>query len=330
MGGFFKEGQWFTDEQWEKDGDGHFNRRPTTFREQVHDAPDARFRPEADRYHLYVSYACPWAHRVLLMRAFKGLEHALPTTAVTPLMRDDGWTFDVDGDEPDCAPDPLFGAAFLREVYLKADPAFTGRVTVPVLWDRREGTIVNNESRELIRMLDREFNRLARREIDLCPADLEADIDAAITAIYEPINNGVYRCGFAGTFEAYSSAFDTLFEALDHWEGVLGKQRYMVGDRLTEADLCMFTTLLRFDPVYYVHFKCNQQHIYDYPNLSGYLREIYQMPGVAETCNMDHIKRHYYSSHLQLNPTGFVPKGPRLELSAPHGRDHLPARPLQG
>jgi len=319
MGGLFREGQWITAKEWEHDKDNSFKRQVSSFRDTVTDSTDAKFQPEDGRYHLYVSYACPWAHRTLIVRELMGLEESISISVVHPYMGDDGWSFDTSDSE--VIPDPIIEAEFLRSIYVEAKSDYTGRVTVPVLWDRKEHTIVNNESREIIRMMSKGFDRIARRERNLCPEHLEEQIDKAIDEIYEPINNGVYKCGFAGSQEAYNTAFKTLFDALDHWEDVLGKQRYVCGDTLTEADVCLFTTLLRFDPVYYVHFKCNKKAISDYKNLSGFLRELYQMPEIKKVCNMDHIKRHYYGSHPQLNPKGIVPLGPELHLDAPHGRD---------
>ncbi|NES00523.1 MAG: glutathione S-transferase family protein, partial [Symploca sp. SIO1B1] len=217
-------------------------------------------------------------------------------------------------------PDTINGAQYLREIYVNADPQCTGRVTVPILWDKETGTIVNNESREIIRMFDMEFGAIATSNVSFYPDDLQEKIDQTIDAIYQPINNGVYRSGFATTQNAYDEAVRELFEALDHWEEVLSKQRYLCSDRVTEADWCMFTTLLRFDPVYYVHFKCNLQRIVDYPNLWNYLKDLYQQPGVKETCNLDHIKQHYYRSHPFINPTRIVPQGPVIDFDEPHNR----------
>jgi putative glutathione S-transferase len=322
MGGFLRDGEWITKEKWEQSEDGHFKRQVSVFRDWITQGPEARFQPGRGRYHLYVSLACPWAHRTLIVRALKGLEDAISVSVVEPYMGDGGWTFDPDHDDAS-TPDHLFGFDALRHVYTKADPTFSGRVTVPVLWDRETHTIVNNESSEIIRMLDQTFGELSTRDAVLYPEPLRAEIDAATDAIYEPINNGVYRCGFASKASAYAESFEALFDALDHWDAHLATRRYMVGDQLTLADVCMFTTLVRFDPVYYVHFKTNRQLIAQFPNLSGYVRDIYQTPGVAETVNLFHIKQHYYRSHTQLNPKGFVPLGPALDLDAPHGRGEL-------
>ncbi|MCA9557443.1 MAG: glutathione S-transferase family protein [Myxococcales bacterium] len=313
--GMMIDGVW-RDEDYAHDDAGRFERDPTTFHGRVEDRPDAAHPLEAGRYHLYVSYACPWAHRTLIVRALRGLDEAISLSVVHPYMGAEGWTFEHD---PDVVPDSVHGARYLREVYAKADPTYTGRVTVPVLWDKVAGTIVNNESREIIRQLDTAFDRLATAPGFYDAARGDA-IDAAIDAIYEPINNGVYRAGFAGTQAAHAEAVTGLFAALDHWEDVLSRQPYVCGDRISEADWCLFTTLLRFDPVYATHFKCNLRRIADYPNLSNYLRALYQVPGVAATCNLDHIKRHYYQSHPSINPKRLVPLGPILDLDAPHDR----------
>ena len=303
-------GKW-RKEGYEKDDDGRFLRNPTTFRKWVTSDNQEDLIPESNRYHLYVSLACPWAHRTLIMRKLKGLENAISLSIVDPYMGEDGWQF---SDAPSTIPDPIFGAQYLREIYVKADPHYTGRVTVPVLWDKKTATIVNNESRELLRMLDHDFQEIAEDKTDYCPPELEATIEETIDQIYQPINNGVYRAGFAQSQTAYDEAVTELFTALDYWETVLEKQPYLCGDRITEADWCLFTTLIRFDPVYYVHFKCNLYRLIDYPNLWRYLLNLYHQPSIKETCNFDHIKQHYYRSHPHLNPSGIVPKGPVLNL----------------
>jgi putative glutathione S-transferase len=308
--GMMIEGEW-RKEAYQMDTKGRFQRNPTTFRNKITADGSSDFKAEANRYHLYVSYACPWAHRTLIMRQLKGLEEVIGLSVVDPLMADEGWEF---SEYPGSIPDTVNGAKYLREIYAKADSKYTGRVTVPVLWDKQKNTIVNNESREIIRMFDWEFEAFARQKVNFCPEELKEKIDKIIDAIYQPINNGVYRSGFATSQEAYEEAVTELFEALDYWEKALEKQRYLCGDMLTEADFCMFTTLLRFDPVYYVHFKCNIRHIWDYPNLWNYLKELYQYPGIKETCNLEHIKRHYYMSHPHINPSGLVPKGPEINL----------------
>jgi len=308
--GMLVNGEWTT-KWYTPDEKGRFVRSTTSFREHL--SADGRFTPDRGRYRLYVSYACPWAHRTLLARALYCLNNAIDVSIVDHFMGEDGWAF---SDNDGCIPDPD-GAAFLRDVYVRAAADYTGRVTVPILWDTREQAIVNNESREIIRMLTDSF---ATPENSLAPAAMREDIDAAISAIYEPINNGVYKAGFATTQFAYEEAVTTLFAALDAQEDRLSRSRYLCGDRLTEADLCLFTTLIRFDAVYVCHFKCNLRRIVDYPNLSNYLRDVYQTPGVAETCNMSHIKQHYFRSHNSINPHRVVPVGPELDLDAPHDR----------
>ena len=310
--GMLVEGEWRDTWYDTKSTGGRFVRSEAQFRNPIEDRADARFRPEAGRYHLYVSLACPWAHRTLILRKLKGLEDAISVTVVDPYMGDEGWSF------PE--PDPVNGASYLREIYAKTKERYTGRVTVPVLWDTREGRIVNNESREIIRMFDHDFSAVAKRERDLCPEHLREQVDAEITALYEPVNNGVYRSGFATTQGAYEEAVHELFAALDAYDARLGKQRYLVGDQLTEADVCFFTTLVRFDAVYHYHFKCNVRRIRDYEHLWPYLRDIYQEPGVAETVSLDHIKQHYFRSHPTINPHGIVPVGPLLNFEEPHGR----------
>ena len=322
--GLLVEGQWKQSWYDTRKSGGAFVRPDTVFRGTIEQG--GAHPPAPGRYHLYVSYACPWAHRTLIVRALKGLEGLIGVSVVHPFMGRDGWTF-VD-DVPGATGDRAGGSAFLRDVYLAADPHYTGRVTVPVLWDTARKTIVNNESAEIIRILGGAFDDLGARPLDLHPAPLRAEIDAVNADVYAHINNGVYRCGFATTQQAYADAFDRLFDALDRMETRLAKQRYLVGERITEADWRLFTTLVRFDAVYHGHFKCNRQRIADYPNLSNYLRELYQVPGVAETTHLDHIKDHYYASHTGINPTGIVPKGPALDFDAPHDRRRLPGIPL--
>ena len=319
MPGAFVEGEWKTERQW-RNTDGRFVRSTTSFRDWISADGSSGFPAEAGRYHLYVAWACPWAHRTEIMRRLKGLEDAIGISAVGSFMGEDGWAF---YDEPGVIPDTVNGAHFLREIYAKADPDYTGRVTTPILWDREMGTIVNNESREIVRMLDTEFGEYATKDADFFPEDLRHDIDAAIDAIYEPVNNGVYRSGFATTQEAYEEAVMELFDALDYWEEVLSSRRYLCGDRITEADWCLFPTLVRFDSVYHGHFKCNLRRIVDYPNLWGYLKDLYQRPGVAETVNMDHIQKHYYGSHESINPNRIVPRGPILDFTELHEREPL-------
>ncbi|WP_226479692.1 glutathione S-transferase family protein [Natrinema amylolyticum] len=319
------DGEWRTDAYESTDDDGSFERQETTFHSEIRDEPDARFQPEAGRYHLYVSLACPWAHRTLVTRALKGLEDAISVSVVDPYRDEDGWQFTPE--KEGCTPDHVHGADFLRELYVRADPDATCRVTVPVLWDTQEETIVNNESAEIMRMLDTEFGRIVSRDVDLYPEGYRDEVDRIIDEIYEPINNGVYRAGFATKQGPYDEAVDDLFSALDHWDEVLTDQRYLAGDRLTEADIAMFTTLVRFDTVYHTHFMCNVQYIREYDNLWPYLRDLYQTPGVAQTVNMDHIKEHYYTTHPDVNPHRIVARGPDLEFEAPHDRDELPGGP---
>lgn len=307
--GMLVNGQW-TKEPYQQDPQGRFMRNPTKFHNWVSADGSTGFKAESGRYHLYVSLACPWAHRTLIMRKLKGLEEAISLSIVDPFMDEDGWEF---SDAPGCIPDTVHGSRYLRQVYLKADPNCTGRVTVPVLWDKQKNTIANNESREIIRMFDTEFEAIAKSQVSFYPDHMQAEIDRAIDRIYQPINNGVYRAGFATTQTAYHEAVTELFEELDYWEAVLSQQPYMCGDRITEADWCMFTSLFRFDPVYYVHFKCNLRRISDYPHLGNYLKDLYQQPGVSDTCNLDQIKQHYYKSHPHINPTRIVPKGPVID-----------------
>lgn len=275
------------------------------------------FPAEAGRYHLYVSLACPWAHRTLIFRALKGLEDVIGVSIVNPYMGDHGWTFD---ESPGVVPDPVGGARYLYEVYLRAASDYSGRVTVPILWDLQRDTIVSNESAEIIRMLNSSFDRLGAAEGDYSPAPLLRQIDEINARVYDAVNNGVYKAGFATSQRVYENAVTVLFNCLDDLEDRLARQRYLVGDRITEADWRVFTTLLRFDPVYHGHFKCNLRRLVDYPNLWDFTRELYQWPGVAATVNMRHIKEHYYRSHPTINPNGIVPAGPLLDFEQPHGR----------
>ena len=302
---------------------GKFVRDNATFRNWITadgtDAPSGEaFEAEAGRYHLYVSYACPWAHRTLIFRKLKGLESMISLSVVNHFMGEHGWTFE---ETEGVIPDPLLDADFLHEIYTAADLKFTGRVTVPVLWDKKTETIVSNESSEIIRMFNGAFDHLGAKPGDYYPVELREEIDAVNERVYHTVNNGVYRCGFATTQEAYEEAVVTLFETLDWLEDRLSKRRYLVGERITEADWRLFTTLLRFDAVYYSHFKTNLRRIVDYPNLWAYTRELYQVPGVKNTVNMHHIKHHYYGSHESINPTRIVPMGPVIDFDVPHGRD---------
>ena len=300
---------------------GEFVRKPSTFRNEV--KVGGEYPPEKGRYHLYVSLACPWAHRTLIVRKLKGLEDAISFTVVDFLMLENGWRFNdqVRG----CEKDPIFGASYMREVYFNASPDYDGRITVPVLFDKKTKTIVNNESSEIIRIFNHAFDEFcgtdAQRKLDLYPEDLRVQIDAVNDWVYPNINNGVYRCGFATSQQAYDTAVQVLFAHLDKAEEILSNQRYIVGNRLTEADVRFFTTLVRFDPVYHGHFKCNKKRIIDYPNIWAYLRELYQIPGFGETTDMEHITKHYQMSHLRINPCGIVYIGPELNFMAPHGRN---------
>jgi putative glutathione S-transferase len=297
---------------------GEFVRQASVFREQVCADPSSRFPAEPGRYHLYVSLACPWAHRTVIFRKLKKLEDVITLTVVDPLRDHRGWAFtDRDG----CGPDPVNGFRFLSEAYRATDAGFTGRVTVPVLWDKSDRVIVNNESSEIIRMLNSEFDAWGDSNLDFHPEPLRAEIDAVNEVVYTHVNNGVYRAGFATTQEAYEEAFDDLFATLDQLEQRLSGQRYLVGDRLTEADWRLFTTLIRFDAVYVGHFKCNKRRIVDYPILWAYLRDLYQYPGVAGTVDFEQIKSHYYVTHTSINPTQVIPRGPEIDFLEPHGRE---------
>ncbi|TWD54356.1 putative glutathione S-transferase [Agrobacterium vitis] len=299
---------------------GHFKRTTTSFRNWVtkDGAPgpsgDGGFKAEAGRYHLYVSLACPWAHRTLIFRKLKKLDDLISVSVVHPLMLENGWTFKTDAA---ATGDDLFVLDYLWQVYVKADPAYNGRVTVPVLWDKIQNTIVSNESAEIIRMFNTAFNGLTGDDQDFYPQALHDDIEALNNRIYDTVNNGVYKAGFATTQDAYEEALTPLFESLDWLEELLTNRRYLCGDVLTEADWRLFTTLVRFDAVYVGHFKCNVRRIADYPALSAYLQTLYSVPGVAETVNIDHIKRHYYGSHKTINPTGIIPVGPELDFLLP-------------
>lgn len=305
---------------------GRFERSQSQFRNWVTadgsagPTGEAGFKAEPGRYHLYVSYACPWAHRTLIFRALKKLEDVISVSVVDYYMAEEGWTlFGQHG----ATGDTLYGATRLHEIYTRADPHYSGRVTVPILWDKQRQTIVSNESADIIRMLNSAFNEFGDASLDFYPPNLRNDIDTINDFVYPNINNGVYRAGFATTQEAYEEAFSQLFGALDTLEDTLSRQRYLTGSHLTEADWRLFTTLVRFDAVYVGHFKCNLRRIADYPNLWNYTRELYQVPGVAETVNMTHIKGHYYASHKTINPTGIIPAGPEIDFNAPHDRDRF-------
>ncbi len=306
---------------------GRFARPPTQFRNWI--TPDGApgpsgsggFPAEAGRYHLYVSLACPWAHRALLMRRLKGLENAISVSVVDPLMLENGWTFATDF--TDSTGDSLYQHQFLYQIYLQADPHYSGRVTVPVLWDKQQNTLVSNESADIMRMLNSAFNQAGARPGDYYPQPLAAEIDQLNGWIYDQVNNGVYKAGFATSQPAYSEAVTTLFAALERLEQILGQQRWLTGSQLTEADLRLWTTLIRFDPVYVTHFKCDRYRLSDFPHLSGFLRDIYQMPGIADTVNLEHIRHHYYRSHKQINPSGIISLGPLTDWDQPHQRDRL-------
>lgn len=321
--GLLLDGRWV--DQWydTESSDGYFVRSEAQFRNWVtrdgHRGPTGMdgFVAEPGRYHLYVSLACPWAHRTLIFRAIKGLEALIPVSVVNPYMGEHGWSFEpADG----VIADPLFQSQYLHQIYLRAKPDYAGRVTVPVLWDKQRNTIVSNESADIIRMFNSAFDSVGARAGDFYPERLRAEIDALNALIYERINNGVYRAGFATSQNAYAEAVRQLFETLEQLEERLARQRYLLGERITEADWRLFTTLIRFDAVYYGHFKCNIKRLVDFPHLWGYTRELYQWPGVAQTLNLDHIKTHYYRSHTMINPTGIVPVGPQLDLEQPHER----------
>ena len=321
--GLLVDGIW--QDQWydTKSTGGRFVRKDAAFRDWI--TPDGSpgpsgtggFKAEPGRYHLYVSLACPWAHRTLIFRKLKGLEDIISVSVVHWLMLENGWTF---ADGPGIVPDPINHAQYLYEVYTAAKADYTGRVTVPVLWDKQTGTIVSNESSEIIRMFNAAFDGIGAKPGDYYPEGLRPEIEALNARIYDTVNNGVYKAGFATAQQAYEEAVRPLFDTLDLLDERLSSRRYLCGDRLTEADIRLFTTLVRFDPVYVGHFKCNLRRIADYPHLSGYLRDLYQTDGIANTVNMAHIKGHYYESHRTINPTGIVPLGPVLDLDAPHGR----------
>ena len=313
--GMMVQGKWRIEDFAERNNKGSYIRATTSFRNWI---GDAGFPAEAGRYHLVVAHACPWAHRTLILRALKGLEEVISVAFVEPLMLDNGWVLADGGD-------PVTGAQYAHQVYAQAAADYSGRCSVPIFWDKGAQTIVSNESSEIIRMLNTAFDHLATKSLpDLYPEDLRADIDAVNQVVYENINNGVYRTGFATSQEAYEGSYNKLFQALDEMEARLESRRYLTGTHITEADWRLFATLVRFDAVYVGHFKCNRQRIADYPNLSNYLRELYQWPGIAETVDIPRTKQHYYGSHLAINPFGVVPSGPKLNFDAPHDRGRLP------
>jgi len=326
--GLLVDGKW--QDKWydtDKTG-GRFERSETRFRNWVtrdgSPGPSGQggFRAEPGRYHLYVSLACPWAHRTLIFRKLKGLEAMIDVSVVHWHMAEEGWTFETDAA---ATGDRLYGHRRMHEIYTRAEPDYTGRVTVPVLWDEQQATIASNESSEIIRMFNSAFDDVGAAPGDYYPVHLRTAIDAVNARVYDTVNNGVYKSGFATTQEAYEEAVTALFDSLDWLEERLSGQRYLVGERLTEADWRLFTTLIRFDPVYVGHFKCNLRRLVDYPALWAYTRELYQYPGIAETVNLHHIKHHYYGSHGTINPTGVVPLGPLIDYAEPHGRERLKA-----
>ena len=324
--GLLVDGVWH--DQWydtAKSG-GRFQRNESIFRNWVtaDGAPGSSgrggFKAEPGRYHLYVSLACPWAHRTLIFRALKKLEDAITVSVVHWHMAEQGWAF---GEGKGCTDDPIGGAHYMHQVYTRAAADYSGRVTVPVLWDKETDTVVSNESSEIIRMLNEAFDAWGDAELDLYPESLRSEIDAINERVYHSVNNGVYKCGFATSQEAYEEAFAALFDSLTWLEELLSQRRYLAGNRITEADWRLFTTMIRFDPVYVGHFKCNKHRLVDLPNLWGHTRELFQLPGIAETVDFHHIKHHYYGSHASVNPTGIVPLGPEIDFFAPHDRKRL-------
>ena len=302
----------------EQSEEGEFERQEDAFREFVSANGSTPYRATAGHYHLYISLACPWASRTLIVRNLKGLQDAIGVTVVDPVRDERGWAF---RDGPGYSRDPVNGFAFLSEAYAATDPHFDGRVTVPVLWDKETHRIVNNSEDDICRMLNDAFNEFGDRSVDLFPKDLEAKHAEISSMIYNCVNNGVYKAGFASKQGAYEKACRALFAALDELEARLSTRRYLLGNRIVEADWRLFCTLVRFDSVYHGHFKCNLRRIVDYPNLDAYLRDLYQQPGIVDTVNLDHIKRHYYITHDDINPTRIVPIGPALDLTRPHGRE---------
>ena len=331
--GLLQNGEWVDKWYDTKKTGGSFQRSDAAFRNWITadgspgPSGEGGFKAEAGRYHLYVSHACPWANRTMILRSLKGLTDMIDVSVVDWFMGENGWQFTPTHNRPErhddgavAVGDRLFGSDFMHQIYTRAKPDCSGRVTVPVLWDRERATIVSNESSEIIRMFNAAFDEVGANDRDFYPPELRERIDAINQRVYDTVNNGVYKCGFATTQPAYEAAFVPLFETLDWLEGILGENRYLCGDGLTEADWRLFTTLVRFDPVYFGHFKCNAKRIRDYPNLWNYTLELYQHPGVAETIHLDHIKNHYYASHETINPTRIVPLGPQIDYTAPHDR----------
>jgi len=324
--GLLQDGIWVDKWYDTKESDGRFVRKQSSFRNWITadgaagPSGVAGFKAETGRYHLYISHACPWAHRAMIFRAIKGLEDMIDVSVVHWYMAENGWTFKTDDK---ALGDQLLGSNLLHQVYTTAQKDYTGRVTVPILWDKKQKTIVNNESSEIIRMFNSAFDEIGAVSGDYYPEPLRNVIDDINDRIYDTLNNGVYKCGFATTQEAYDDAVKPLFETLEWVEGILSETRYLAGNQVTEADFRLFTTLVRFDPVYVGHFKCNLKRIADFPNLSNYVRDLYQYPDVAPTVHLDHIKKHYYGSHETINPTRIVPAGPKIDFSIPHDRDRF-------
>ncbi len=327
--GLLVDGKWHDTWYDTKSTGGAFKRSAAQFRNwltadgSAGPSGKAGFKAEPGRYHLYVSHACPWAHRTLIFRELKGLSDLIPVSVVHPDMMDKGWTFETD--DHGATGDALYGLDFAHQIYTKADPGYSGRVTVPILWDKQQQTIVSNESSEIIRMFNSAFDGITGNTDDYWPEAMRDDIEKVNARIYSDVNNGVYKSGFATTQEAYDAAVHPLFDTLDWLEDRLSQNRYLMGDRVTEADWRLFTTLIRFDPVYHLHFKCNKWRLVDYPNLWAYTRELYQWPGVAQTVNMNHIVRHYHYSHDSINPHRIIPVNPALDYMEPHGRGQRPA-----
>lgn len=323
--GLLVDGLWRNDWYDTKSTGGKFKRSAAQFRNwvtadgQPGPSGSGGFAAESGRYHLYVSLACPWAHRTLIFRKLKHLEEHISVSVVHPDMLDDGWTFETD--DHGANGDHLFGSKFLHQIYTRADQSYSGRVTVPILWDKKAGTIVSNESSEIIRMFNSAFDNLTGNTDDYWPEHLRNEVESVNERVYDTVNNGVYKSGFATTQQAYDSAVVPLFESLNWLEQRLADQRYLVGDVITEADWRLFTTLVRFDPVYHLHFKCNRSRLIDYPNLWAYTRELFQWPGVADTVRLHHIVRHYHFSHATINPNRIIPINPEINFMAPHGRD---------
>ena len=323
--GVLIDGAWRDEELPQETGKtGEFKRADSRFRDRVTADGSSGFKAEAGRYHLYVAHACPWAHRTLIYRALKKLESAITVAYAIPGLREQGWTYERNPAFPDCTPDTVNGFHYLHQAYTASDPHYTGKVTVPTLWDKKTGRVVNNESSEIIRMLNSEFKGIAGDDTDFYPAPLRAEIDRVNETVYATVNNGVYRCGFARSQEAYEASYDALFKTLDELEARLARQRYLVGRQITEADWRLFPTLARFDVAYFSLFKCNRQRIADYPNLLNYMRELYAVPGVAATVKPRYYVVNYYSIK-RVNPTGIIPKGTPVDFSQPHDRARLAA-----